>query len=101
MKDRNEWPKMKTETRSQEIPEVKLPSKSSRKPSLETRSHVSHQRKVSPENKANEWRLDPARFSNWTRLVHVHARVSRAVHNMQHRAVDKVTSIELQPHEIA
>ena len=86
---------------AQEIPEVKLPSKSSRKPSLETRSHVSHQRKVSPENKANEWRLDPTRFSNWTRLVHVHARVSRAVHNMQHRAVDKVTSIELQPHEIA
>ena len=45
------------------------------------------------------WRLDPKRFSSWTRLVRVHARVRRVLHNLPSRD-DRKAGIELPPKEI-
>ena len=45
------------------------------------------------------WRLDPKRYSSWTRLVRVHARVRRVLHNMRDRD-NRNASMELQPEEI-
>ena len=45
------------------------------------------------------WRLEPKRFSSWSRLVRVHARVRRVLHNMS-RKQEKQTSKVLLPHEI-
>lgn len=50
-------------------------------------------------NTLEEWRLDPKRFSIWTRLVRVHARVRRVLQKMCNRAT-KNESLELLPEEI-
>ena len=39
---------------------------------------------ASKQNNSDEvWRLDPKRFSSWIRLVRVHARVRRVLHNIR------------------
>ena len=45
------------------------------------------------------WRLNPKRFSSWCRLVNIHARVRRALHNMSKRG-SRQTSKALLPCEI-
>ena len=99
-KDKSEWPRMKSETQPRRRLEEKPESRSLSKPTEAARSHVScNQDKDSAKTREHEWRLSPTTFSEWTRLVHIYARVTRVVHNMQHRSADKAPSIELQPHE--
>lgn len=59
------------------------------------------QKEAAPENNnASEvWRLDPKRFSSWTRLVLVHTRVRRVLHNLRNRK-ERKAGIELSPEEI-
>ena len=45
------------------------------------------------------WRLDPKRYSSWTRLVRVYARVRRVLHNMCNKD-NRNASMELLPEEI-
>lgn len=60
-------------------------------------------RLVQPEpdrkNTVQEWRLHPNRYSSWTHLVRIHARVIRVLYNMQSKT-DRVGSTELLPEEI-
>jgi len=59
------------------------------------------QKKAAPKrnNTCDVWRQDPKRFSGWTCLVQVHARVRRVLHNLRSRDNRKV-GIELSPEEI-
>ena len=50
------------------------------------------------DNTCEVWRLDPKRFSSWTPLVRVHARVTRVLHNLRSRE-DRKAGIELSPKE--
>ena len=50
-------------------------------------------------NTPGVWRLDPKRYSSWTRLVRVHARVRRVLHNMRNRD-NRNASMELLPEGI-
>ena len=50
-------------------------------------------------NTCEVWRLDPKRFSSWTRLVRVHAGVRRVLLNL-HSRDDRKTGIKLSPEEI-
>ncbi|XP_058972399.2 uncharacterized protein [Pocillopora verrucosa] len=50
-------------------------------------------------NTPGVWRLDPKRYSSWTRLVRVHARVRRVLHNMRNRN-NRNASMELLPEGI-
>ena len=100
-KEKNDWPKMKSEAQPRRRLEEKPQSRGLSKPTEAARSHVSrNQDKDSAETREHEWRLSPTRFSDWTRLVHIYARVTRVVHNMQQRSADGAPSIELQPQEI-
>ena len=100
-KDKSVWPKMRSETQPRRRLEEKTQSRSLSKPTEAARSHVSRNKdKDSAETREHEWRLSPTRFSDWTRLVHIYARVTRVVRNMQHQSAHKAPSIELQPHEI-
>ena len=49
--------------------------------------------------KCEDWRLEPTRFSSWTRLVRLQARVWRVVYNMRNPK-DRVNGQELLPEEI-
>ena len=49
--------------------------------------------------RCDEWRLSPQRFSSWTRLVRVHARVRRVIYNMKNPD-NKLNGRELLPEEI-
>lgn len=100
-KDRDEWPKIKVQTTRREKLEAKSPSKKSTADatSLLAKS-VPTKEIANPTQGLKNWRLDPKRFSSWTRLVHIHARVIRVLHNMQRNGVDKTFSAELKPEEI-
>ena len=55
---------------------------------------------ASKQNNSREvWRLDPKRSSSWTRLVRVHARMRRVLHNMRSKD-NRNANIELSPEEM-
>ena len=85
MEEKSKWPKMEMVTSPpKELKEMKV---------LLTTTPVKEVRKIA------EWRLDPKRFSNWTRLVRLQARVMRVIYNMKYPK-DRVTGKELNPEEI-
>ena len=101
-KEKSAWPKMQPTDRPKAMQEMKAV----RKQKMETTAHVTLQMSqtqnvAKPCQEINRagWRLDPKRFSSWSRLVRVHARVRRALHNMSKKG-EKQTSKVLLPHEI-
>ena len=100
-KDRSEWSKMLVPNRPSEMPEMKTSKRKEGANAFATLVTSSLQKDAAPKhnNTCEVWRLDPKRFSNWTRLVRVHARVRRVLYNLCSRD-DKKAGIELSPEEI-
>ena len=101
-KDKQSWPKMDLRSRPASLPEMKS---SNRKEGVEDVASVLTCRVQSLTNregkkgKCEDWRLEPTRFSSWTRLVQLQARVWRVVYNMRNPK-DRVNGQELLPEEI-
>ena len=101
MKEKSEWPKMELA----ESPKVMLEMKSTKKQRQKSTTLVTVQgnraqrAKLSQGGSVPAWRLNPKRFSSWCRLVNIHARVRRALHNMSKRG-PRQTSKALLPCEI-
>ena len=87
--------------RPDEMPEMKTSKKKEGANAFATLVTYSLQKEAAPKRKntCEVWRLDPKRFSSWTRLVRVHARVRRVLHNLRNRD-DRKAGIELSPEEI-
>lgn len=102
MKEKSEWPKMQLAESTKVMPEMKTAKK--QEPEVITCVTVQTnqpQTVVRPSQAVTStgWRLSPTHFSSWSRLIHVHARVRRVLHNMSKRG-EKQTSKALSPHEI-
>ncbi len=80
-KSSENWPKMKLESKPQSVSEQKPPKGPIVSTSLATK--VLGISDCNTEPVAAEWRLKPERFSDWTRLVRLLARVKRVVFNMR------------------
>ena len=65
----------------------------------EKSTFVSCQDEHHEQGTAEEWRLNPKRFSNWLPLLRIHARVRRAIHNMSN-STERLYNKELLPEEI-
>ena len=100
-KDSSEWSKMLVPNRPDEMPEMKTSKKKEGANAFATLVTNSLQKQAAPKRKntCEVWRLDPKRFSSWARLVRVHARVRRVLHNLCNRD-DRKAGIELSPEEI-
>ena len=99
--DYSEWSKMKVPDRPRQIPEMKTSKRKEDTNTFATLMTYNLQKEAAPKqnNTPEVWRLHPKRFSSWTRLVRVHTRVRRVLHNMRSR--DSRTAImELLPEEI-
>jgi len=81
----SEWSKIQIQNRSREMPEMKTSKKKGQESVCATLLTCNPQRQVPKERTVmlEEWRLDPKRFSSWTRLVRIHARVRRMVYNIR------------------
>ena len=86
-KDSSEWSKMLAPNRPSEMPEMKTSKRKEGANTSATLVTYSLQKEAAPKrnNTCKVWRLDPKRFSSWTRLVRVHARVRRVLHNLRSR----------------
>ena len=100
-KDSSEWSKMLVPNRPSEMPEMKTSKRKEGANASATLVTYSLQKEAAPKrnNTCEVWRLDPKRFSSWTRLVRVHARVRRVLHNLRSRD-DRKAGMELSPEEI-
>ena len=85
--DYSEWSKMKVPDRPREIPEMKTSKRKEDTNAFATLMTYNLQKEAAPKqnNTPEVWRLHLKRFSSWTRLVRVHARVRRVLHNMRSR----------------
>ena len=102
MKARNEWPKMQLVDSPKVMPEMKtVKNQETEIITCEAVQANQPHTVVRPSQSviSTGWRLSPTRFSNWSRLIHVHARVRRVLHNMSKRG-EKQTSKALSPQEI-
>ena len=99
MKARNEWPKMQLAKSSKVMPEMKTAKKQETEIITCLAVQANQPPTVVRPSQATDWRLSPTRFSNWIRLIHVHARVRRVLHNMSKRG-EKQSSKALLPEEI-
>ena len=88
-------------TRPNEMPEMKTSKRKEGANASATLVTYSLQKEAAPKRNSTceVWRLDPKRFSSWTRLVRVHARVRRVLHNLRSRD-DRKAGVELLPEEI-
>ena len=102
LEDKSGWPKMQIGTRPNELPEAKPTSRATKNATVATATVCHYQRRVE-DRKANKkstvWRLDPKRYSNWTRLVRVLGRVRRFIHNTRNSET-RVSDQELLPEEL-
>ncbi|PFX17685.1 Intercellular adhesion molecule 5, partial [Stylophora pistillata] len=85
--DVSKWSKMKVPDRPSEMPEMRNSKRKEYMNAYATLMTSNLQKGTAPKqsNTLKEWRLDPKRFSSWTRLVPVHARVRRVLQNMCNR----------------
>ena len=86
-------PEMKTSNRKKKVEDV---------PNVLTcrlQSPFNQEGKGETEPESEDWKLKPTRFSSWTRLVRLHARVWRVIFNMCNPN-DSVKGQELSPEEI-
>ena len=100
-KDSSEWSKILVPNRPREMPEMKTSKRKEDANAFATLVTYSLQKEAAPKNNntSEVWRLDPKRFSSWTRLVRVHARMRRLLHNLRSRD-ERKAGIELSPEEI-
>ena len=100
-KDSSKWSKMLAPNRPSEMPEMKTSKRKEGANASATLVTYSLQKEAAPKsnNTCEVWRLDPKRFSGWARLVRVHARVRRVLHNLRSRD-DRKAGMELLPEEI-
>ena len=100
-KDSNERSKMLVPNRPSEMPKMKTSKRKEGANASATLVKYSLQKEAAPKrnNTCEVWTLDPKRFSSWTRLVRVHARVRRVLHNLRSRD-DRKAGMELSPEEI-
>ena len=101
--DKANWPKMDFGNRP-----TTLPTKLNRKQEKEGVANVltccsqmpAFQKKRNEKELESEgWRLEPTRFSSWTRLVRLQARVRRVLYNMR-SPESRLSGQELLPEEI-
>ena len=87
--------------RPSKIPEMKTSKRKEGANAFSTLVTSSLQKDAAPKHNSTceVWRLDLKQFSSWTRLVRVHARVRRVLHNLCSRD-DKKVGIELLPEEV-
>ena len=88
-------------TRPNEMPEMKTSKRKEGANASATLVTYSLQKEAAPKRNSTceVWRLDPKRFSSWTRLVRVHARVRRVLHNLRSRD-DRKAGMECSTEEI-
>lgn len=101
-KDFSDRPNMKIANKPTEMPEVKS-SKTKDQAILcmnlltcGSQNEVTLMPKTKDVKVHDECRLDPKRFSSWTHLVGIHARVRRVMYNMKNKE-NKQTSAVLLP----
>ena len=99
--DFSEWWKIKVPDRPCKMPEIKTSKRKEDTNACATLMTCNLRKKTAPKqnNTPGVWRLDPKRYSSWTRLVRVHARVRRVLHNMRNRD-NRNASMELLPEGI-
>lgn len=101
-KERSDWPKMQLADRPKVMAEMKAMKKQETEAVTYATLQTDQPKNVAtPCREANSggWRLDPKRYSSWTRLVRIHARVRRVLQNMTKKG-EKQTSKVLLPQEI-
>ncbi|XP_028413247.1 uncharacterized protein LOC114536094 [Dendronephthya gigantea] len=103
LEDQAKWPKMDVGSRPVKLPETKASKEELKEKGNSTfttrQGRCSKQQPTEQQITNDEWQLDSKRFSSWIRLVRLHARVKRVVHNMKNGA-EKHCSKELIPDEI-
>ena len=101
MKEKSEWPKMELAESPKVMPEMKSTTKQQQGSTTLVTVQENQAQRDKPSQGGNVpvWRLNPKRFSSWSRLVNLHARVRRALHNMSKRG-PRQTSKALSPCEI-
>lgn len=103
--DKAKWPKMDVGNRPTELLEKKTSNRKEEAEDVANALTCCFQRPALQEKKKErepvreEWRLEPTRFSSWTRLVCLQARVWRVLYNMRNPK-DRVSGQELLPEEI-
>ena len=99
--DFSEWSKIKVSDRPSKMPEIITSKRKEDTNACATLMTCNLQKETTPKqnNTLAVWRLDPKRYSSWTRLVRVYARVRRVLHNMRNRD-NRNASMELLPEEI-
>ncbi len=102
LEDKSSWPKMQIGTRPKELPEAKPSNRVAKEEMIVTATVCHYQRPVEDrkvDKQLTVWRLDPTRYSNWSRLVRVFGRVRRFAHNTRNSKT-RVTDQELLPEEL-
>ena len=99
--DPSEWSKRLVPNRPSEMPEMKTSKRKEETNAFAALVTYSLQKDAAPKhnNICEVWRLEPKRFPSWKRLVRVHARVRRVLHNLRSRD-DRKAGIELSHEEI-
>ena len=93
-KDSCEWSNLPVPNRLSEMPEMKTSKRKENTNASATLVSYSLQNEAAPKrnNTCEVWRLDPKWFSSWTRLVRVHARVTRVLYNLQVETTERQES---------
>ncbi|XP_022808942.1 uncharacterized protein LOC111345923 [Stylophora pistillata] len=99
--DFSKWSKTKVPDRPSEMPEMRNSKRKEDMNAYATLMTCNLQKGTASKQSCTlkEWRLDPKRFFNWTRLVRVHARVRRVLQNMRNRD-NRNETMELLPEEL-
>ena len=92
LKDKDNWPRVSGDSPPTEM-------KESRKPTVLASRSLPVQENPATNATAEEWRLNPNRYSSWMHLVCIYARVVRVLCNMQKKA-NRVYGKALHPEEI-
>ena len=95
LEDSANWPKMEVDCRPSQLRERKT-VKEDVLGENEKSTLASYRDTGQHQETTEEWRLSPKRFSSWIRLVRLHARVRRVIHNM-HNPRERQNSKELLP----
>ena len=102
--DKSGWPKMDVGSRPASLPELKTSDRKEGEGFAAVltccqQSPVNRGGKGGSKPKCADWRLEPIRFSSWTRLVRLQARVWRVIYNMR-SPKEGIKGRELLPEEI-
>ncbi|XP_022800930.1 uncharacterized protein LOC111338676 [Stylophora pistillata] len=105
LEDKAGWPKMDVKSRPASLPELKTLDRKEEEEDVATvltcrqQSPMNREENGRAKSKWENWRLEPTRFSSWTRLVRLQARVWRVIYNMCNPR-ERMKGQELLPEEI-